>query len=262
MIENEQQLRDRVAGTSTWQDPVTSVADRAMLLIEVDLLRTKLDDAVNATVPENLAYYLRVWRSGYSNNYRQKCIDNIRRAVRQVDGVQCIIRMAEAASVPPPEADEATELPEGVLRALAMWHKYWDGDVPSIVIDGPENDEPGGGVWPTKIRFAALTLLEHLASNDHRILATEDYGSAGISWGEMDSGELELKVHVGPHTGSVFLSREMWEAFRDKAGWDLEEESRLNMHGPFGYYCKSCDGYFYGETPVLSCPSCNLGAAT
>jgi hypothetical protein len=47
------------------------------------------------------------------------------------------------------------------------------------------------------------------------------FGSAGFGGGtgEMSSGELEMTAHVGPHQGRFWLSREMWEALGEAAGW-------------------------------------------
>ncbi len=45
----------------------------------------------------------------------------------------------------------------------------------------------------------------------------------GFSAGAVDdSGELELTLHIDGHTGRCWLSREMWEAIGESAGWVSE----------------------------------------
>ncbi len=58
--------------------------------------------------------------------------------------------------------------------------------------------------------------------------ALEDHGpslgganSVGFSFAGMDSGEAGLLLDVNGHTGTVYVSREMWEAVADKAGWRI-----------------------------------------
>ena len=41
----------------------------------------------------------------------------------------------------------------------------------------------------------------------------------GIGWIGMAQGEIELRLQVDGVEGSCFLSKEMWEAFGEKAGW-------------------------------------------
>lgn len=41
----------------------------------------------------------------------------------------------------------------------------------------------------------------------------------GFSAGELSSGELELKLDVEGRLGSVYLSRDMWLALGERAGW-------------------------------------------
>ena len=55
--------------------------------------------------------------------------------------------------------------------------------------------------------------------------------SAGISAGDKDqNGELELKLEVDGHEGSVFISKEVWMAIGEKAGWiRAEEENKQNV---------------------------------
>jgi hypothetical protein len=50
----------------------------------------------------------------------------------------------------------------------------------------------------------------------------------GIACGKVDHhGEMELLLTVGEHAGSVWLSREMWDAFAEAAGWTSGAEARV-----------------------------------
>lgn len=65
--------------------------------------------------------------------------------------------------------------------------------------------------------------LKTLSSPDPHPPMPEDEG-VGFSVGEMDSGELELKLNVESHKGSVYLSREIWLALGVRAGWHDDSE--------------------------------------
>lgn len=45
------------------------------------------------------------------------------------------------------------------------------------------------------------------------------YDGCGFSGGEISGGEVELRLNVGCHVGSTYMSKEMWEAIGKHGGW-------------------------------------------
>jgi hypothetical protein len=86
----------------------------------------------------------------------------------------------------------------------------------------------------------------------------EDHDGVGFDVGEVDHhGEIELRLHVGSHHGSMWLSREMWHVIGERAGWSAERELGTmsdDVAGAYGPWLKALARwrqYWDGDTPDI-----------
>lgn len=94
-----------------------------------------------------------------------------------------------------------------------------------------EMAEPGVRGGPNcHLARCHLALISRSRQLESRLVALERDPDQGVGFsasGEMSSGELPLLLNIEGREGTVYLSREMWEALGEKADWlaDTQEGS-------------------------------------
>jgi len=77
--------------------------------------------------------------------------------------------------------------------------------------------------------------VERLQEIVDRKYPDQDAG-CGFSTGDMSSGELEMKMNVFGAEGSVFLSKSMWQALGERAGFDSGEKELSELPLPVDWH--------------------------
>jgi hypothetical protein len=107
---------------------------------------------------------------------------------------------------------------KGAIVTLAAW------ELVLLVLMAVAFPHWSGWVFAVMALYQLATVayywMRRVRSADRKKAQEAGAHAAGLQAREVDHhGELELRLHVDGQQGSCFLSREMWRALGEKAGW-------------------------------------------